>query len=304
MLDTLGKYKILEPAGQGGLGDLYRARDTSLGRTVALRVIGAAVAADSARREQLVRDAKLSACLSHPNIAAVYEVGEADGQLFLALEFVQGETLGQAVGGRPMNPKRAVDCAAQLADALADAHAAGMVHRHLGPDTVVITPKGNAKILDFGLPAWTSSPATPPHTARRAYTAPEQTSGHDVDHRADIYALGALLVEMLTGKPPAARTHGSDGSSVLPSALRSSVPAELETIAGRMLAPSPEHRYESAAALAAELRAVAAILDVRETTEPAPATAAARPASLIGWAIVAVIVGAIGALVYLATRVG
>jgi serine/threonine protein kinase len=157
MFETLGHYKILDRIGAGGLGEVYRARDTRLGRTVAIKVLTADVAGAPDRRARLVRDARAAAVLSHPNIAALYEVGEDQDQLFLVFEYVPGETLKNTIAGRPLNPRRAIDLAVQIADALADAHAAGLVHRDLTSDNIFVTPKGNAKLLDFGLAAWTTS---------------------------------------------------------------------------------------------------------------------------------------------------
>src|SRR5665213_2261562 len=159
MFDTLGHYKILDRLGAGGLGDVYRARDTRLGRTVAIKVVAPAIAGDRDRRERLLGDARATMALSQPNIAALYEIGEDQGELFLVFEFVPGETLKIAIAGRPLNSRRAVDLAVQIADALADAHAAGIVDGDLSPDTIIVTPKGNAKILDVGLGAWTKGGA-------------------------------------------------------------------------------------------------------------------------------------------------
>src|SRR5689334_4790805 len=129
MIESLAQYKILERIGAGGMGEVFRARDTRLGRTVAIKILRAEIAADPDRRDRFMREAQATAALSHPNIAALYEVGEDQGQLFLAFEFVPGEPLKAVIAGRPLNPRRAVNLAAQVADALADAHASGIVHR-------------------------------------------------------------------------------------------------------------------------------------------------------------------------------
>src|SRR5436305_6102548 len=128
MFETLGHYKILDRIGAGGLGEVYRARDTRLGRTVAIKVLPASIVADELQRERLLRDARAAIALSHPNIAALYEVGEDRGELFLVFEFVPGETLKAVIGGRPLNPRRAIEFAIQLADALAEGHAEGVLH--------------------------------------------------------------------------------------------------------------------------------------------------------------------------------
>ena len=242
-IDALGHYKILERIGAGGLGDVYRARDTRLGRTVAIKVPPDDLQSDDARREALLGDARAALNLSHPNIATLYEIGEDHGKIFLVFEFAPGETLKRVIGGLPMNARRAVDLAAQLADALADAHATDIVHGRLGPDAVILTPKGNGKILDFGFARWTKNPARP----------------EGAGDRADVAALGRLLFEMLTGRLP---VRGQ------PLGLNPTLPQELHAIVSKAVADETE-TYQSAAAIAAELRSVAAILDVRAATDTA-----------------------------------
>src|SRR5882672_3903454 len=285
MFESLGHYKILDRIGAGGMGEVYRARDTRLGRTVAIKVMAADVAGDPARRERLLRDARASAALSHPNIAALYEIGEDQGQLFLVFEFVPGETLKTVIGGRPLNSRRAIDLGVQIADAIAEAHAEGIVHRDIKPANVIITPKDKAKILDFGLASWTAGGAEREHAAHDAtvmvtgagttvgtvaYMSPEQALGERVDQRTDIFSLGVVLFEMLTGKPPfSGATSTALALQIIQapvpplSSINRSLPKDLEQILGRMLAKSIDQRYESAATLAAELRAVGAILDMR-----------------------------------------
>ena len=198
MFESLGHYKILDRIGAGGMGEVYRARDTRLGRTVALKVLDPHVAGDPERRARFLQDARAAAALSHPNIAALYEIGEDQGQLFLVFEFVPGETLKTVIGGRPLNPRRAIDLAVQIADALADAHAEGIVHRDIKPDNIIVTPKGNAKILDFGLAAWTTGGAEREHAAEAVtvtVTAPGTRAGHGGVHVARAGARRA-------GRPP------------------------------------------------------------------------------------------------------
>src|SRR5829696_1558489 len=156
MIETLGQYKILDRIGAGGLGEVLRARDTRLGRTVAIKVIGPDIAAAAERRERFIAEARAAAKLSHPNIAELYEVGEDQGHLFVVFEFAPGELLSTKISGRPMNPRRVIDLAGQVADALADAHADGVIHQDIRPSNIMVTPKGNAKVLDFGLANWTT----------------------------------------------------------------------------------------------------------------------------------------------------
>ena len=305
MFETLGQYKILDRIGAGGMGEVYRARDTRLGRTVAIKVIAAAIADDPERRERFLHDARAAMALSHPSIAAVYEIGEDQGALFLAFEFVPGETLRAAGGGHPMNSMRAIDYAVQLADALADAHAAGIVHGDLKPDNVIVTPKGRAKILDFGFAPWTNGGAARVRAAVDAasahvpaadttpYLSPEQALGEHTDHRTDIFSLGVMLFELLTGRVPFAGDSLPlrivQAKTPAPSSVNATVPKDLDPIVEKALAKSLDRRYESTATFAAELRSMAAILDERatEAESHAPAPAAARRArSGVRWGLI------------------
>ena len=320
MFETLGHYKILDRIGAGGMGDVYRARDTRLGRTVAIKVLKADVAGDPVRRSRFLQDAQAAAALSHPNIAALYEIGEDQDQLFLVFEYVPGETLKKVIAGRPLNPRRAIEHAVQIADALADAHAQTIVHRDIWSGNVIITPKGNAKVLDFGLAAWTSGGAERDHVAQLAtttvatagtphgtvaYTSPEQARGEQVDYGTDIFSLGVVMFEMLTGRlpfsgatPAALRLQIVEAAAPAPSAVNKSVPAELDTIVGQAMAKGVDQRFASAATLAAELRALSAILASRsETQEAAPSFVPLRPArrSGRGWILLLFVLAVLGA---------
>lgn len=221
------------------MGDLYRARDTRLGRTVALRVVAPAIAGDPATLADFLRDARASTTVSHPNIAALYEIGEDGGVHYLACEFVAGQKLKNLIAGRPLNPRRAIDLTLQIADALADGYANEIADGRLSAETIIINAKGNAKLLDFGLARWTSAGKGPPAA----------------DHQSDIAALGCVLHEMLTGK---ALREG-----IGPSELDSHLPKELDPIVRRTQRSSSGEQYQASATFAAELRSVAAILDVR-----------------------------------------
>ena len=315
MLDTLGQYKILERIGVGGMGDVYRARDTRLGRTVAIKVLPSDLAGNPERRGRLVREAQAAAALSHPNIAALYEIGEDQGHSFLVFEFVPGDTLTTIIAGRPLNARRAIDLAIQIADALADAHAAGMVHRDIRSGTIIVTPRGAAKILDFGLAAWTgggvereraphetSQPGTSAGTMRGtvAYLSPEQVLGGQVDERTDIFSLGVVLFEMLTGRLPfSGKTPAAIAlqiaQSPAPSAINPSLPRELDAIVLKALAQSLEARYESAATLGGELRSIAAILDVRTETTEAVRAGPPVPRRRGAWVAAAAVLAAMAA---------
>jgi len=285
MLESLGHYKILDRIGGSGAGEVYRARDTKLGRTVAIKVLPPELARNSARRQQFLAEARTAVVLSHPTIAALYEVGEEKDLAYLVCEYVPGEPLTTAIASRSLSPRRAIDFATQLADAVADAHAEGIVHRNLRPTTVTVTPKEKVKILDFGFAGWTKQPG-----------APAQAPAEDADFRADVLAVGAILYEMLTGKQPPANPGAA-------SSLNPNVPKELDPIIARALGKT-DGPYESAATLAAELRSVAAMLDVRSGDKEPPTLVPPnpQPQGVPPWVIVVAVLAALTALVWLATR--
>ena len=284
MLFTLGHYNALERIGAGGMGEVFRARDTKLGRTVAIKLLPEAIAGDQDRRDRFLREARAAAAISHPNVAMLFEVGEDASRLYLVFEHINGRTLGAAISGRPVAPRLALDLVIQIADGLADAHAAGLIHRDIKPDNIIVTPKEKAKILDFGLARWTaggtaremaatvSTTTTAPGVllGTVAYMSPEQALGESLDPRTDIFSLGIVFYEMLTGRNPFA----SDAASAVllniaqrtpppPSTINPDVPRELDPIVAKMLAKNPFNRYETAVALAAELRSVATMLAIR-----------------------------------------
>jgi TolB-like protein/predicted Ser/Thr protein kinase len=287
-MDSIGHYRILDRIGAGGMGEVFRARDTRLGRTVALKVLPASVAADPDRRQRFLREAQTAAALSHANIAALFEIGEEAGRLFLVFEFVPGRTLRAVLESGRMKPRRAVDFGIEIADALAEAHAEGIVHRDIKPENIIITPKEHAKILDFGLATFTSGGAAREEAVTQfktgegvvsgtvGYMSPEQALGERIDHRTDIFSFGVVLYEMLAGRPPfkgetatATALRIVQATPQPPSALNREVPPELDAIVATTLAKSLDGRYQSAATLAAELRSVARILDIRSAeSEP------------------------------------
>ena len=275
---NIAHYKLLEQIGAGGLGDVYRARDTKVGRTVALKVSEAQEAAgDGARRAALLARARDLLKLSHPSIATLFDAGEEGGRAYLAFEFVQGRPLRAVIGNHPLNPRRAVAFGIQLADALAGAHAEELVHGDIRPETIAVTNKERAKLLDFGLSAFTrggaartAGPAAASDERRRAvapYLAPEEAEGAGPSEASDIFALGCVLFEMLTGRQAVGAGRGKPAPP--PSTSAGSVPAELDAIFTRATAVDPARRYLSAATLAAELRGVGAILDVRAAEQEA-----------------------------------
>lgn len=266
MPDAIAHYKILEHLGAGGLGEVYRARDTNLGRTVAVKVLPARIARDPGLLAALLETARRLADLSHPNIAMLFEAGRDGDQRFLVFEFVQGQPLTSLINGRALHVRRALEFGINLADGLADAHAAEMVHGDIRPGTIMITPKDRAKFVNFGLSRFTAG-GMDRLTSSAPYAAPEELAGPSGDPRSDIYSLGAVMFEMLTGRQ---RARG-----LVLAGLNALVPAELEQVIGRMLAANVEHRAQSAATVAAEFRSIAAILDTR--TEAAEAAEASEP---------------------------
>jgi serine/threonine-protein kinase len=266
MPDAIAHFKILESLGSGGIGEVYRARDTKLGRTVAVKVLSPAVLADPRKFDALSDVAERLTRLSHPNIAMLFEGGQEGDRYYLVFEFVQGQPLASLINGRPLHVRRALEFTINLADALAEGHSAGLIHGDIRPDTIMITPKDRAKFMNFGLAPFTGGGAAR-LSGQSPYVAPEEVAGKPADARSDIYSLGAVMFEMLTGRQ---RARG-----LVLSGLDPNVPPELEQIIARMLAANVEHRAQSAAALAADLRKLAAVLDTR--TEAAEAAAAVVP---------------------------
>ena len=281
MIDALGQYKILELAGAGTLGEVYRARDNRVGRTVAITVVTDQIASNPGLREEFLRQARAAAALSHPNIVTLYEVGDDDdGGLYLIYEFVEGQTLKTIIAGRPLNVRRSVDLAGQIAEALAEAHAADLVHGAMTADTIVVTPKGHAKIRDFGLAAFSQAATA---TAGASNRTPDDPNAY----LADFFSLGVILFEMLTGSAPV------PGAGV-PSAINRSLPREIDPIVAKALGKSGG--YESAATLAAELRAVGAMLDVRQDALEAASTVKMSPRrSYSTWIVLTLALAAVAA---------
>jgi eukaryotic-like serine/threonine-protein kinase len=220
----LGPYKVLSLLGAGGMGEVYLAQDTRLHRKLALKILPADLAADRNRMRRFNQEAMAAAALNHPNIAHIYEIGEADGVNFIAMEYIEGVTLREKIHREQTELRKLLRYLQQVAEGLTKAHAAGIVHRDLKPDNVMITRDGYAKILDFGLAKLTetSKPqaiAAPPEEVPTAvlrqplstpglvmgtvgYMSPEQAQGRAVDHRSDIFSFGCLLYEAATGQRP------------------------------------------------------------------------------------------------------
>ena len=259
---TLSQYEIVEQLGGGGMGVVYKALDRRLQRFVALKFLPPYISVDKELKLRFLQEAKAIASLDHPNICAVLEVEEMDdGQLYMVMPCYEGETLKQKIARGPLGTEQALDYASQIASGLAHAHAAGIVHRDIKPSNVVVTANERVKILDFGV-AKVSGDLTRTGVVlgTPSYMSPEQACGDPVDHRTDLWALGAVLYEMLTGRPPfqAATSEAlyfaiqhRDPTSV--TALRPEVPPALAAIVHRLLEKEPVRRYGDARDLAAEL---------------------------------------------------
>ena len=262
-IGQIGDYNLLERLDASGPGELFRARDTRKGRTVAIRVLPDAVAPGAGARAGLIEAARSVGVLSHPNVTTLFDAGEHDGKAFLVFEYLTGQSLRAEMAGRAMNIRRAVEVAIQIADAIAQAHAAGFSHAGLSPDSIVVTAKGRAKIPAFPL-ATREGFETGDGVTLRDYESPEEARGETPDDRSDIYSVGAILFEMLTTRRPPPR------GAAAPSAANRNVIPELDDVVLRAVAPNPESRHQSAATLAAELRAISARLDAQDIADDVP----------------------------------
>src|SRR5262245_7279703 len=275
---SLGSYQILSRLGAGGMGEVYCARDNRLDRTVALKILPGEVAADAERMRRFVREAKAASALNHPHVATIYEIGEVEGVSFIAMEYVEGQTLAARINGHPLEVNEIVEIGSQIADALDEAHSKGITHRDIKPANVMITARGRVKVLDFGL-AKITRPATRPLTSDIStmtktepgivmgtvpYMSPEQALGREVDHRTDIFSLGIVLYEMATGQAAfKGRSQAETMNAVINephrpvSELNEEVSADLSAVIDKALAKEVRDRYQSMTELLSELRRVA-----------------------------------------------
>ncbi len=261
---TISHYRILEKLGEGGMGVVYRAEDTRLDRVVALKCLAAHLLDDTEAKTHFLREAKAAAALDHPNVCAVYDVGEEGGQTFLAMSLVEGESLRKKVSQRPLPLDRAIDYAIQTAQGLQAAHAKGVVHRDIKSANLMVAEQGQVKIMDFGLAQLSDQPRltkTATFLGTPAYMSPEQAQRQPTDARTDIWSLGVVIYEMVSGRLP---FEGERDQAVLfaianhehepITALRVGVPMELDRILDKALAKDIRDRYQHVDDLLVDLR--------------------------------------------------
>ena len=288
---SIAHYRIMEPIGAGGMGAVYKAYDTKLQRVVALKLLQEEYLSQPERRRRFLQEARAASALNHPHILTVYEVGEEDDKPYIAMEYVEGETLRQKIRTRALQLKDTLEIAIQIAEGLSKAHELGIIHRDLKPENLMIRRDGYAKILDFGLAKLIQQREKALAAADSAqktlirvetesgtllgtvnYMAPEQLLGQRVDRRCDIFSFGVVLCEMLTGSCPFVNENRIDTMHAIlheepkfPDSIRSEMPAEVQRILQKALAKAPKDRYQTVLELADELKALKRELDLGKT---------------------------------------
>jgi formylglycine-generating enzyme required for sulfatase activity len=272
----LGRYVVRTRLGSGGMGDVFLADDTQLGRRVALKFVRADAASGALAQRRLLREARAAALLDHPHICAIYEVGEADGRTYIAMQYVEGETLDTRLQRSPMDLSEILPIAVQTADALSEAHAHHLLHRDIKPANIMVTTRGDARVMDFGLakhdPTEAGSSGSDTMSALSqhgavigtvAYMSPEQARGEPLDARSDLFSLGIVFYEMVSGRRPFQGTSSAAVAAAiltqdpLPLArFAATIPPELERIVSKLLKKAPDSRYQSAKDLLIDLRAL------------------------------------------------
>jgi serine/threonine protein kinase/tetratricopeptide (TPR) repeat protein len=261
---TISHYRILEKLGEGGMGVVYKAQDTTLDRNVALKFLPQYLTSDPVEKERFYHEAKAAASLTHANVAVIHEIGEHDGQVFIVMEFVEGKTLKTNLTNEPLSIMKILDLAIQVCEGLSAAHEKGIVHRDIKSDNIMVTPKAQAKITDFGLAKLkgaTKLTKAGSTLGTAAYMSPEQAQGADVDHRSDIFSFGIVLYEMLTGRLPfrgeheAAMMYSLINEQPEPIArFNEKVTPEIEHIVAKALEKDRDDRYQHADDLLSDLR--------------------------------------------------
>jgi len=296
--ETIAHYRILEPIGAGGMGAVYKAYDNKLQRVVALKLLPSEYVSQQDRRRRFFQEARAASALNHPHILTIYEVGEDDGKPYIAMEFVEGETLRHKIKNRVLQLKETLDIAIQIASGLERAHELGIIHRDLKPENLMLSRDGYAKILDFGLAKLVAERdrALVADSEQKTlvlgvqtesgtlmgtvnYMAPEQLLGQRVDRRCDVFSFGVVLCEMLTGRAPFVHDNRIDTMHAilhrdpqLPSDGRSELPFEVQRILTKALAKAPKDRYQTVAELAADLKTIKRDMELGKTLPVAPRT--------------------------------
>jgi serine/threonine protein kinase len=268
--ESISHYKILSKIGEGGMGVVYKAEDTKLKRTVALKFLPPELMRDETAKARFIREAQAAAALEHSNICTIYEVDEADDRAFIAMGYIEGKSLKDKLESGPLSIDEAKDIAIQVAKGLKEAHKKGIVHRDIKPANIMINDEGQAKITDFGLAklSWgldLTKPATIMGTI--PYMSPEQAKGEEVDRRTDIWSLGAMLYEMLTGERPFQKSHEqalihsilNDKPKDI-SEVRSDVPDYVEKVIARALEKNVDRRFQNVAEMLLELKQVSPVI--------------------------------------------
>jgi len=305
----IGHYRIIRQLGAGGMGEVFLAEDSTLGRKVAIKMLSETLAGSPQARQRLINEAKAAAALDHPNICSIHEVGEADGHVFIVMQYIDGQSLAERIWKAPLRPGEVVDVGIQVAQALAEAHAAGIIHRDIKPQNIVITPRGQLKVLDFGLakigqrdapdgpdaPTWERLTEAGSVVGTPGFMSPEQLRGKEIDARSDIFSLGVTLYECATGIHAFERGTPLEVSLRVvtetpppPSAINPAIPPSLDRIIARAMAKDPAARYESAESLRSDLlelrQEIEGSASVPRAVLPSGSTASTTPIAT-GWSL-------------------